>query len=545
MKLPNFILRIPRSFLWRIEMRVRHVLETWSPLQTLFAQVRLLDRRTDLIEHRIVDLAALVQRTNDQLTELSQTLAHLQRTLGEGHAGLQMQLAPLEARLVRMGMDIVAVRAGHDDGLGRMSELSAKLGAVNEGIGARFNSVGARLDDLGTALQPLVGTGARFDSIGVRFDDLATGLRPLAGLSGRFDNIGVRLDHLAVALTAIPEIGARFDSVGARFDDLAAVLRLARDENSQIGVNVSRQVDGIKVRFDDFSTHLNAIETVASAILSRQHVPLADEFDAVHTPKGWMVVPREEFRSLVHLADGSAYHEPGTLHVIETLLKPGDVVIDVGAHIGLITTPMARKVGPEGRVLSLEPFPRSAEALRRSVALNGVADQVSLHVNAAAETAKTAQLFTGATGMMASLYPDEPSQPSITVETVRLDDLVAPGGRVDLVKIDAEGAELAVLRGMRRIIAENEQVLVIAELGPSHLVRTGGTVQAWLATFEDLGFAAAFEIDDEALGLRPLRSAKQLEAVYSLNLLFARDANDERLAALLKRSRAPASKRLK
>src|SRR5262249_3039442 len=62
-------------------------------------------------------------------------------------------------------------------------------------------------------------------------------------------------------------------------------------------------------------------------------------------------------------------------HVYEALLRPGDVAFDVGAHVGRHTAPMARCVGPTGRVLAFEPLPSCADELRRASA----AGRVEIH----------------------------------------------------------------------------------------------------------------------------------------------------------------------
>ena len=84
----------------------------------------------------------------------------------------------------------------------------------------------------------------------------------------------------------------------------------------------------------------------------------------------------------------------------------------------------------------------------------------------------------------------EPATEEIEIDVSRLDDIVPKGERVDVVKIDVEGAELAVLSGMTRIVAENPQVAIIAEYGPSHLRETDISPETWFAAFQDHGFGS-------------------------------------------------------
>jgi hypothetical protein len=94
------------------------------------------------------------------------------------------------------------------------------------------------------------------------------------------------------------------------------------------------------------------------------------------------------------------------------------------------------------------------------------------------------------------------------------------GERVDLVKIDVEGAELAVLAGMTRIIAENPYLVIIAEFGSSHLRARQIAPQDWFASFRNHGFEPLV-IDESSGKCRPV-NLSDLANIKSANILFAR-----------------------
>jgi len=106
----------------------------------------------------------------------------------------------------------------------------------------------------------------------------------------------------------------------------------------------------------------------------------------------------------------------------------------------------------------------------------------------------------------------------------RLDDVVAPSQRLDVVKIDVEGAELDVLAGMSRLFAENRDLAVVAEFGPSHLARVGVTPEAWFKAFaaHDL---LAFEISEPAGVCRPV-GPEDLKEVISANIVFVKPGGE-------------------
>jgi len=92
-----------------------------------------------------------------------------------------------------------------------------------------------------------------------------------------------------------------------------------------------------------------------SLLTNRQLVPLEPGFLAMRAPVGWIVAPNIEIGRLLHLSDGRNMQEPGTIRLVQEQLPLNGRAIDVGAHIGMSTVPMARAVGPSGRVDALEP----------------------------------------------------------------------------------------------------------------------------------------------------------------------------------------------
>ena len=325
---------------------------------------------------------------------------------------------------------------------------------------------------------------------------------------------------------------AQSDRVGERLD--AALGQVAAQVRA-----VAQQADGMLQRTDGLTRETGDLVRRTDALvqqtgstlqhtthlLRRNVVPLGRDA-AVRTDDGYLLVPVEDERLLVTMAETAGRLEPGTLAVATALLPEGGLMVDVGAHVGTLCVPAARRLGPSGHVLALEPTPRTAALLRRSVALNGLDDRVTVLECAAG--AEDGRATLGLSPVLAhnSLVPLDEATDRVEVAVRPLDAVVPPGRRVDLVKIDGEGFELQVWRGMRRIVAENQDVAVIVEFGPSHIRRAGGTVADWIAELRAPGFTP-WEIEEDGGGLRPLRE-RGLEDVFSLNLLLLRDAPDRR-----------------
>lgn len=201
-------------------------------------------------------------------------------------------------------------------------------------------------------------------------------------------------------------------------------------------------------------------------------------------------VPVDEWRLAAYL-EHRGHPEPGLSAIMLGQLTTGGTFVDVGANLGLYTVAAARLVGPTGHVVALEPTPRTARVLRENIQLNGLLElgTVDVHECAAGAAAGTARLaLHDADSGHNSLYADEGTTGTVEVDVVRLDDLVPVGTRVDVVKIDVEGAELEVLEGMRRVAQDNPSVVVFAELADEHLRRAGSSAAALVDAATRLGW---------------------------------------------------------
>ena len=157
--------------------------------------------------------------------------------------------------------------------------------------------------------------------------------------------------------------------------------------------------------------------------------------------------------------------------VLRRLLKPGMTVVDAGANIGEVTLVAAKAVGPQGQVFSFEPIQRIADHLEQHIQLNRL-EQVRLVRCALADKADRKPIFKAAARFydgsihdgLGTLYST--AERSVASEEVSLNTLdafvrEADVKRIDLVKIDVEGAELAVLRGAVAALARFKPYLII------------------------------------------------------------------------------------
>ncbi len=183
--------------------------------------------------------------------------------------------------------------------------------------------------------------------------------------------------------------------------------------------------------------------------------------------------------------------ELGFRLLFQKMVGEGMAVIDVGAHIGIYTLLASSRVGPNGHVFSFEPTPTTFDLLRENVGRTAFRPWVNLHQNAVSDkTGRLSFAISKDSSRNNSLFFDAQAerQEIVEVETVVLDQTIPEGQRVDLVKIDAEGAEPAVIRGMVRILERNPDILLFMEYAPEHIQRAGESAEALLRQLAGMGF---------------------------------------------------------
>jgi FkbM family methyltransferase len=196
-----------------------------------------------------------------------------------------------------------------------------------------------------------------------------------------------------------------------------------------------------------------------------------------------------------HLAmDG--YWESWITTTLARTLRPGWHCLDIGANHGYYTLVMADAVGPEGRVVPVEPTPRLAELLRETLDVNGF-PHVTVAQQAATDTAdESLQLVVPARRSLNARLSEEagPTDAVVAVESTTVDVLTRDWPRVDLIKIDVEGAEESVWRGMQRTLADNVEIVLLLELN----VERYDDPRGFLAVIQEAGFRLRYiDVDAE------------------------------------------------
>lgn len=213
--------------------------------------------------------------------------------------------------------------------------------------------------------------------------------------------------------------------------------------------------------FKDFLYSSTRIMRVSKKLLLEIHVPNHDY--RIHCP-----LNKEDFIVMTK-------HEEEIIGIFRP--KEGDIVVDIGAHMGRYTIPSAKSVGVSGKVIAVEAHPYNFGILQHNLKLNKLTNVSALN---SAVYSKKANLklylpdedlgytmhHSVMTHYLSTKYNNEIERKYIEVEADTLDNLLKSSGitTVNWIKIDVEGAEYEVLKGAREILSTNKPISILVEV---------------------------------------------------------------------------------
>ena len=213
----------------------------------------------------------------------------------------------------------------------------------------------------------------------------------------------------------------------------------------------------------------------------------------------WMHVSPEQYWDQEVIKRGGQW-EPGLTQLIKAVVDPGDLCLDIGSHKGYVSCVLALAVGSSGRVLSFDPDPRLGEELRNNVARNGF-DQVTYFPLALGDKKSRIKLLLTNTLGWSTSFPSSLAGPDvikeIEVEASTVDIVLSERGAdqksVSFIKIDAEGAEPLIWRGMRSMLSRSSPVIAM-EINFSAMKAGGFSLDAFRKEIEVEGYTTICEI---------------------------------------------------
>lgn len=203
-------------------------------------------------------------------------------------------------------------------------------------------------------------------------------------------------------------------------------------------------------------------------------------------------------------------------------LRPGNVVVDCGAHLGLFSLLSAAVMGDDGVVIAVEPDPANLTLLRENIRLN---DRACIRVIDRAAWSEvremTLHVGMGTKSAYGSLVVEIEGGGDVTVRTDTIDGILAELDieRADFLKIDVEGAEVDVWQGCARLVAADAVPLVMVEFTEANQTAVGRSTADVARAWENNGYSL-YRFDEESLQLVPAEVCGSIE--YE-NLFAARD----------------------
>lgn len=230
------------------------------------------------------------------------------------------------------------------------------------------------------------------------------------------------------------------------------------------------------------------------------------------TRMGFQLVlnPEDDYISMPVYCDG--VYEGPTTNLLAKQLRPGMTVVDLGANLGYFTI-LSSFLVRDGPVYAFEPVPHNFSLLQKNIQINR-RRCISPFRLAVSNVSGMADLYLSGTNPGDHRLAPEPGEAraSVSIATTRMDDVFGSERRVDLVKIDVQGAEGRCLEGMEMTIRSNPSLKIIMEFWPYGLERQGTSVPHMLELIESLDL----EIREVTHYGLPMRYRRRLLERYSV-----------------------------
>jgi FkbM family methyltransferase len=247
------------------------------------------------------------------------------------------------------------------------------------------------------------------------------------------------------------------------------------------------------------------------------------------TPNIWVWAECENFLLRVNLADRfvswnalNNKFEQTESALVRSILKSGDVALDIGANLGYYTMLFASLVGDNGHVYSFEPMPELFDSLEQSAKRNGFGDRVTAF-NAALsdEIGQVPLIFAPGSDNWggAALWVGRevlPHHKTIAVMTGPL-SFFSKLDRIDFIKIDVEGAEPLVIRGCSDVLAKSKPLILSEVHAPMLQTVSNQSVEGYFKQLEAIGYEAHSVTPDGRIG--PLIAPGSIDVLA--NVIFS------------------------
>lgn len=214
-------------------------------------------------------------------------------------------------------------------------------------------------------------------------------------------------------------------------------------------------------------------------------------------------------RDSLNLRASGGVHQPLLTSLLPKLVKPGDNVIDVGAHIGYFAVQLSALVGEKGTVFAFEPAPVTFKILKENLAKNRCKNVIPAKAAVSNRTTVEKLYLCRENIGDNRLFDVGGTREWIPIQTLKLDDALAHLDRIDFAKLDIQGYEGFALLGMQKLVLPMTRRLVF-EFWPTGLEKSGFGAQRTLNLLLDAGFGF-FDIREAEGRITPTTAEELME----------------------------------
>jgi len=210
------------------------------------------------------------------------------------------------------------------------------------------------------------------------------------------------------------------------------------------------------------------------------------------------------------------------IELCKSLVKPGDVIADIGANIGFYSSIFSGLSGTKGHVYSFEPDKKNFQKLKKNI--SGLSNCTI--VNAAVGTSTEKLKFYTSHRLNVDHRTIEPEKFDAVMEVncFSLDDYLKDKTRLDLIKMDIQGAEMNALLGMKNILNSNKELKIISELWPYSMIRSGYKTEDLFTYLNGLGYSIrSIEPDGTKKQIILSDIKDRVEETFDLNIFISRE----------------------
>lgn len=230
--------------------------------------------------------------------------------------------------------------------------------------------------------------------------------------------------------------------------------------------------------------------------------------DYLSIPEGKLLLNKKDAVTSVSIAFG--IYEQFEIAVFKKNLRGRMKVIDVGANIGYYSMIASKHIGPNGVVYAFEPDQENYDLLKQNINLNNLSNVKPYQLALSNKTGEeTLYLSSYNKGDHRLYQPENANRKTVTINATTLDDFCHQQQlqKIDIIKIDVQGAEGLVLEGMKTVIRNNPKLTIFSEFFPRGIRATKVDPTDYLIALHQLGFKLNY-INEDRKKLLPITDFK-------------------------------------